>query len=103
MEFVRELFPFFLGAIFIPPVLIMVIPKTWSERRPFIALFFLAIVVGFIASTFVGEQNPREWEERIVALVVDSSTAYAGSQIAYWLFWKLALEGRFMTTVNATN
>ena len=100
MEFVRELLPFILGLVFIPPLVILVVqPQNWSERVRFIATFVIAVIVGFIGSTIVGEQF-GELEERLVALVFDSSTAYAGSQIAYWLFWKPVLEPRLRRSTN---
>ncbi|MBI1277817.1 MAG: hypothetical protein GC179_06790 [Anaerolineaceae bacterium] len=93
MEMIRELLPFILGAIIIPLLYILVIPHKWSGRRKFIAVFVISILVGFVGSTIVGEQF-GDLEERIVTLVIDTSTAYAGSQIAYWLFWKPVLETR---------
>ena len=99
MEFIRELLPFILGMIIIPPLFMLVFPQKWSERQKFIVLFIVSVVVGFIASAINGEQF-GELEERLVALVIDSSTAYAGSQIAYWLFWKPVLEPRLHRKVS---
>ncbi|MBI1278784.1 MAG: hypothetical protein GC179_11710 [Anaerolineaceae bacterium] len=93
MEFVRELLPFLLGMVIIPPIFILLVPHGWSPRLKFIAIFVLCIIVGFVGSLIVGEQF-GEVEERVVALVIDSSTAYAGSQIAYWMLWKPVLENR---------
>lgn len=99
MEFIKEILPFLLGVIFIPPVVMLILPKNWSGRTKFIAIFVVAVVVGLIGSTIVGEQF-GELEERVVALVLDSSTAYAGSQIGYWLFWKPVLEPRLNRTAS---
>ena len=93
MEFVRELLPFILGMMITPPLVLLVLPQKWSGRIKFIVIFVLSIIVGLIASTIVGEQF-GELADRLVALIIDSSTAYAGSQIAYWLFWKPVLEPR---------
>ncbi len=99
MEFIRELLPFILGLVIIPPLMILLMPQKWGERTKFIAVLVLAVIVGLIGSTIVGEQF-GELEERLVALVIDSSTAYAGSQIAYWLFWKPVLEPRLRRRVS---
>ena len=99
MELIRELLPFILGMVVIPPLFMLVFLQKWSERQKFIVLFIVSVVVGFIASAIVGEQF-GELEERLVALVIDSSTAYAGSQIAYWLFWKPVLEPRLRRKVS---
>ena len=99
MEFIKEILPFLLGIIFIPPIVMLVLPKSWSGRTKFIAIFVVAVIVGFIGSAIVGEQF-GELEERVVALVLDSSTAYAGSQIGYWLFWKPVLEPRLRRTTS---
>jgi hypothetical protein len=93
MEFIRELLPFILGMIVIPPLYILLFPRDWSPRQKFIVIFIACVAVGYIGSLIVGEQF-GEIEARIVALIIDSSTAYAGSQIAYWLFWKTVLENR---------
>lgn len=91
MEFIRELLPFFLAMVAIPPLLMLLIPTKWSGLRQFIGLLVLSIGTGLVGSTIVGEQF-GELTERIIALVIDTSTAYAGSQIAYWLFWKPVLS-----------
>lgn len=93
MEFVRELLPFILGMVITPPLVLLVLPQKWSGRVRFIAIFVISVIVGLVGSTIVGEQF-GELAERLVALIIDSSTAYAGSQIAYWLFWKPVLEPR---------
>jgi hypothetical protein len=100
MEFIRELLPFFLGMIVIPPLFMLVFPQKWSDRLKFVALFIVSAIVGLVGSTIVGEQF-GELPDRVVALVIDSSTAYAGSQIAYWLFWKPLLETRFHRKVGS--
>ena len=99
MEFVRELLPFFLGMIITPLLMILVIPQKWSKRTKFVAILVISVIVGLVGSTIVGEQF-GELPERIIALVIDTSTAYAGSQIAYWLFWKPVLEPRLHRQVD---
>ena len=99
MEFVRELLPFFLGMIITPLLMLLVIPQKWSERIKFLAVLVISLIVGLVGSTIVGEQF-GELPDRIVALIIDSSTAYAGSQIAYWLFWKPVLEPRLRRRVD---
>jgi len=93
MEVIRELLPFMLGMIVVPPIYILVFPKNWSNRVKFIVIFALCVVVGFIGSAVVGEQIGG-LEERVMALIFDTSTVYTGSQLAYWFFWKSVLENR---------
>ncbi len=93
MEFVRELLPFLLGLVIIPPLVMFALPQKWSGQMKFVAIFVISVIVGFVGSAIVGEQF-GDLPERLVALIIDSSTAYAGSQIAYWLFWKPVLEPR---------
>jgi hypothetical protein len=100
VEFVRELLPFILGMIITPPLVLLVLPQKWSERVKFVAIFVISVIVGLIGSMIVGEQF-GELADRLVALVIDSSTAYAGSQIAYWLFWKPVLEPRLRRRTNS--
>lgn len=95
MEVIRELLPFILGMVIIPPIFILLLPKRWSNRTKFIVIFALCVVVGFIGSALVGEQTVGGLEERAMALIFDTSTVYTGSQLAYWLFWKYILENRF--------
>jgi hypothetical protein len=99
MEFVRELLPFFLGMIVIPPQMLLAIPQKWSGRQRFLAILVISVIVGLVGSTIVGEQF-GELPGRIAALIIDSSTAYAGSQIAFWLFWKPVLEPRLQRRVD---
>lgn len=100
MEILRELLPFFLGMLVIPPLMIVLAPQRWSGRLKFIITLVLAVVVGFVGSTIVGEQI-GDLSERIAALIIDTSTAYAGSQLAYWLFWKYVLETRVLKRASA--
>lgn len=99
MEALREMVPLMFGAIVLPPILTFLMRQNWPGRIKFLIVFLAALLVGFVASTVVGEQH-GELEESIVALVIDTSLAYTGSQIAYWLFWKPVLEMRSRTTAN---
>jgi hypothetical protein len=100
MEFIRELLPFFLSMMVIPPLVLLAFPKKWSGRLTFVAVLFISVVVGLVGSTIVSEQF-GSLADRIVALIIDSSTAYAGSQIAYWLFWKPVLEPRLRRRIES--
>ena len=97
MEILRETVPLIFGALFLPPVLMFILRHGWSGRLKFLIVFLAALIVGFVASTVVGEQK-GELAEAIVALVIDTSLAYTGSQVAYWLFWKPVLELRLRTS-----
>jgi len=97
MEVIRELLPFILGMVIVPPIYILLFPKKWSSRLKFLAIFVLCVVVGFVGSTIVGEQIGG-LEARTMSLIFDTSTVYTGSQIAYWFFWKAVLENRLQKT-----
>ncbi len=99
MEVIRELLPFILGMVVVPPIYILLFPKKWSSRLKFFAVFILCVVVGFIGSAIVGEQIGG-LEERAMTLIFDTSTVYMGSQIAYWFFWKAVLENRLQKVTS---
>lgn len=100
MEVIRELVPFILGMVVVPPIYIVMFPKGWSNRVKFLVVFILCVVVGFIGSLIVGEQMGG-LEARAMALVFDTSTVYTGSQLAYWFFWKAVLENRLQRAASS--
>jgi len=91
MDMLRELVPFFAGALLLPPILHFAARATGSPRLRFWVTFVLSLLIGFVASALVGEQG-RDLEASIMALVFDTALAYLGSQLAYWLFWQLIFE-----------
>ncbi len=91
MDMLRELVPFFAGALLLPPVLHLASRSMWSPRLRFWVTFVLSLLIGFAASALVGEQG-RDLEESVMALIFDTALAYLGSQVAYWLFWQLIFE-----------
>ncbi|MEZ4670732.1 MAG: hypothetical protein R3E39_22745 [Anaerolineae bacterium] len=102
MEALREMVPLMFGAIVLPPLLTYLMRQNWSGRIKFLIVFLASLIVGFVASTVVGEQH-GELEEAVVALVIDTSLAYTGSQVAYWLFWKPVMEIRSRTTTKLSH
>ena len=94
METIRELIPFVLGALVVPLITrLSPINKTKSLVQLAIVLLVSA-VVGFLGSALVGEQIASNMlPERVVALVIDTSLAYTGAQIADVIFWKRVVAG----------
>lgn len=92
MEAIRELIPFVLGALVIAPILgLSPLGKTKTLVH-MLVLLILSAVVGFLGSTLVGEQQPViDLPERVVALVIDTSLAFTGAQVADAFVWKRLL------------
>lgn len=92
MEMLREAAPFLIGLI-LPPMVMVAIRTNWSGGRKFATAFAPALLLGFCTSVLA-----REWiagvPEGLMAVVIDTSLVYTGSQVAYRLFWKPALEAR---------
>jgi hypothetical protein len=92
METLREIVPFLIGLV-LPPVM-MLLSRVLPLRRLNIPLsFVLAILVGCCVSFFAGELA-GDLPEGLMALVIDTSLVYTGSQAAYHLLWKPLLAHR---------
>jgi hypothetical protein len=92
MEMLREAAPFLIGVI-LPPMVMLAVRANWSGGRKFAAAFAPALLLGVCTSVLAGE-----WAgglpEGLMAVIIDTSLVYTGSQLAYRLFWKPALEAR---------
>lgn len=93
MEMVREAAPFLVGMM-LPPFLMLVIHPAWSKMGKFAASFLPALLIGGTISVLAGEVIGIDLPEAIVAIVIDTSLVYTGSQVAYRLAWKGLLEAR---------
>ena len=96
MDLLRETAPFLIGLI-VPPLVMLVIRTTRSGQRKFLAAFLPALVLGFCASILAGELAAG-MPDGLIAVMMDTALVYTGSQLAYRLFWKSALEGRLQRT-----
>jgi hypothetical protein len=97
MEMLREVAPFLIGTI-VPPMAMLAIRAAWPGRLKFLAAFAPALVLGFFTSLFAGELASG-MPDGVVAILIDTSLVFTGSQLAYWLFWKPALEPRLQRGV----
>ncbi len=92
MDLLRETAPFLVGMI-VPPIILLFIRPTWSGQSKFLAAFLPALVLGFCTSALAGELTGA-LPDGLIAVIIDTSLVYTGSQLAYRLFWKPALESR---------
>ena len=92
MDLLRETAPFLFGMI-VPPILILLIRVDWSGQSKFLATFLPALVLGFSTSALAGELAAG-MPDGLIAVIIDTSLVYTGSQLAYRLFWKPILEER---------
>lgn len=91
MEVLRETGPLILGLLVIPPIA-RALTGTSSDDVRTLVTFLLSIVIGFLWSTFVGEQGSPDLEERLIALVIDTSLAFTGATLAAWAVWSRVLK-----------
>ena len=92
MDLLRETAPFLIGMI-LPPFIMLVIRPGWSGQSRSFAAFLPAIVLGFLTSALAGELTAGV-PDSLIAVIIDTSLVYTGSQLAYRLLWKPTLEGR---------
>jgi hypothetical protein len=97
MELLRETAPFLVGMI-VPPIIMLVIRPTWSGQFKFLAAFLPALVLGFCTSALAGELAAG-MPDGLIAVIIDTSLVYTGSQLAYRLLWKPVLEPRIQRLV----
>ncbi len=92
MDLLRETAPFLIGMI-MPPVIMLAIRPGWSGQAKFLTAFLPALVLGFCTSALAGELTAG-MPDGLIAVIIDTSLVYTGSQLAYRLFWKPTLEVR---------
>ncbi|MBF6591711.1 MAG: hypothetical protein IVW57_14465 [Ktedonobacterales bacterium] len=92
MEMLREFAPFVIGMI-VPPVAMIAIRAGWSGGAKFALSFSTALVLGICTSFFAGELLAG-MPAALVAVVVDTSLVFTGSQLTYRSFWKPLFEPR---------
>ena len=96
MDLLRETAPFLIGMI-VPPLMMLVIRPGWSGQSKFLAAFLPALVLGCLTSALAGELTAG-MPDGLIAVIIDTSLVYTGSQLAYRLFWKQTLEARIQRT-----
>lgn len=99
MEMLHEAAPFLLGMI-VPPIIMLVIRAHWSGTLKFTAAFLPAFVLGSCTSLLSGELASG-FPDALIAIIIDTSLVYTGSQLAYCLLWKPVLEERLRRNIIA--
>ncbi len=92
MDLLRETAPFLIGMI-VPPIILLVVRPGWAGQSKFLAAFLPALVLGFLTSALTGELTTG-MPDGLIAVIIDTSLVYTGSQLAYRLFWKPTFESR---------
>src|SRR2546421_10882116 len=92
MDLLRETAPFLIGML-VPPVVMLAMRPNWSGQVKFLASFLPSLVLGFCTSALAGELTAG-MPDSLIAVIIDTSLVYLGSQLAYRLFWKPVLEER---------
>src|SRR5262245_7167105 len=84
VEMLREFAPFVIGTI-LPPLVMLAMRASWSGRTKFVLAFLPALVLGFCTSLFAGELA-GDIPEGLMAIIIDTSLVFTGSQLAYRFF-----------------
>jgi hypothetical protein len=92
METIHEVAPFIIGLL-MPPIAMIAIHAGWSGAAKFALSFATALVLG-VATSFFARELAGPLPDALVAVLVDTSLVFTGSQLAYRSFWKPALESR---------
>ncbi len=93
MEIIKESIPFLVG-LMIPPFLMLIINPVWNTLGKFVATIVPAILIGGTISILAGEVIGIDPPEAMLAIIMDTSLVYTGSQVAYHLAWKGLLKER---------
>jgi hypothetical protein len=100
MDLLRETAPFLVGMI-LPAILLRLIHANWSGQRKFLVVFLPSLVLGFCTSALAGELTVG-MPDGLMAVIIDTSLVYTGSQLAYRLFWNPVLEERLQRGLELT-
>ncbi len=92
MEILREAAPFLAGLI-VPVIAAVVLRVLPARQFTLLTVLVLSFVVGASASFLNGELG-ASLPDSLMALIIDTSLVYTGSQIAYHAFWKSVLPAR---------
>lgn len=100
MEILRESMPFIIGLV-LPPVLMLILHGLRLSKYKLAAAFVAAIVIGFCVSLLVGELAAG-LPGGLMAVIIDSSLVYMGSQLTYHLLWKPLFALQFQPRANVS-
>lgn len=91
-DLLRETAPFLIGLL-LPPLVMLAARPEWTGGTKFAATFFPAFALGICTSALAGELLAGI-PDGLIAVLIDTSLVFIGSQLAYRLFWKPVLEPR---------
>jgi len=92
MDALHEVAPFLVGML-APPLVTLAAHGRWSGGVKSLASFAVALALGLCASAVTGELAAG-LPDALIAVMIDTSLAYTGSQVAYRLAWKSVIEAR---------
>jgi hypothetical protein len=92
METLREIVPFFIGLV-LPPVMMLLSLSLRLKRVNTLFSFILALLIGSCVSFLAGELA-GDLPGALMAVIIDTSLVYTGSQAAHYLLWKPLLAHR---------
>lgn len=87
MEFLREVAPFLIGIIAVPPLALLATRQSWSGIAKFAGVFVVALILGAATSYLAGELAVG-LPDGLLAVMIDTSLVYTGSQLSWKLLWK---------------
>lgn len=90
IEFLREVAPFLIGIIAVPPLALLATRQNWSSIAKFAGIFVLALILGAATSYLAGELLAG-MPDGLLAVIIDTSLVYTGSQLSWKLLWKPVL------------
>lgn len=90
MEMLREAAPFLIGMM-LPLLTMFLIRIMRLNHFKVFTSFVAALVVGCCVSLVAGELT-SSLSESVMAVIIDTSLVYTGSQLTHHLFWKPILE-----------
>src|SRR6266567_779198 len=92
MEMLREAAPFLIGMMLPLHTMLLMRIIRLNHFKAFTS-FVTALIVGCCVSLVAGELT-NSLLESVMAIIIDTSLVYTGSQLTYHLLWKPILEYR---------
>lgn len=99
MELLRETAPLLIG-MSLPLLLVALIRPTCSGQMKFLVTFLSALALGTIISMLAGELYGG-FAEGLIAVMIDTSLVYCGSQLSYRLVWKPVVDARLRQALKS--
>ena len=90
IDFLREAAPFLMGIIAVPPLVLLAIRQNWSSMTKFAWVFALSLIFG-VATSYMAGALALGMPYAFLAVIIDTSLVYTGSQLSWKLVWKTIL------------